>query len=396
MQSSQYIRSYKSNIYKFYIVSFILGIHTVRGVYIPYMMEWGGLTFPQIMILQSYFMFMIFLFEIPSGAIADRVGRNIALMLSALSVTTAAFMYSIVPNIGLFFLAETFWAFSLSLSSGTDEAFLLSSLKTYGKKEKLPIIVGRNQTINLIALTISAPLGSIIAEFISLQFTMVCLAFIYIGAFIVTLTYQEPKLINKKPTQRYLTILKDGFKELRHNKILRILCFDRVFIGVLTFFLFWTYQVYLLAVNIPILWFGFITAVMNITNMLFSLLLPWFLARIKKKLIFLILVDIIIGSSFILLGFSLNPVFGILLLVIIVAFGYPRNLIFVNGINNQIQSENRATVLSAVNMVGSLLMAIAYPFIGLIVEWNPFFVFIIIGWLILLFTSLTLVKNEYL
>jgi MFS family permease len=396
MESSQSSRNYKSNIYKFYIVSFILGIHTVRGVYIPYMMEWGGLTFPQIMILQSYFMFMIFLFEIPSGAIADRIGRNIALMLSALSVVAAAFMYSIVPHIGLFFLAETFWAFSLALSSGTDQAFLLSSLKTYGKKDKLPVIIGRNQTINLIALTISAPLGSIIAEFISLQFTMVCLAFIYIGAFIITLTYKEPKIVIERPTEKYLAILKDGFRELRYNKILRVLCFDRVFIGVLTFFLFWTYQVYLSAVNIPILWFGFIAAAMNIINMIFSILIPWFLARIKKKLIFLILVDIIIGSSFILLGFSTKPILGILLLLVIVAFGYPRNLIYINGINNQIQSENRATVLSAVNMIGSLLMAIAYPFIGLIVEWNPFIVFVIIGWLILFFTTLTQVKNESL
>jgi MFS family permease len=396
MQSSQYLRSYKSNIYKFYIASFILGIHTVRGVYIPYMMEWGGLTFPQIMILQSYFMFMIFLFEIPSGAIADRVGRNIALMLSAFSVAVAAFVYSIVPEIGLFFLAETLWAFSLSLSSGTDQAFLLSSLKTYGKKEKLSIIIGRNQTINLIALTISAPLGSIIAEFISLQFTMVCLGFIYVGAFIVTLTYKEPKIVDRKPSQSYLIILKDGFKELRHNKILSILCLDRVFIGVLTFFLFWTYQVYLLAVNVPILWFGFITAAMNITNMIFSILIPLIITKIKRKLIFLILIDTIIGSSFLLLGFAKDLVLGILLLLVIVAFGYPRNLIYVNGINNQIQSENRATVLSAVNMVGSLFMAISYPFIGLIVEWNPFVVFLIIGWLILFFTTLTLVKNEYL
>ena len=35
-------KSYKSNILKVYIFSFILGIHTVRGVYIPFMTTWGG------------------------------------------------------------------------------------------------------------------------------------------------------------------------------------------------------------------------------------------------------------------------------------------------------------------------------------------------------------------
>lgn len=373
-----------------------MGIHTVRGVYIPFMMDWGGLTFFQIMILQSYFMLMIFLLEIPSGAIADHIGRNIALMLSALSVAIAAFTYSIAPNLLLFFLAETFWAFSSALFSGTQEAFTFNTLKTMNEEKRLPSILGRIQTINLIALTISAPLGGIIAEYISLKFTMTCLSFIYIGGFLTSLTFKEPKIEHEKKSQRYLTILKDGFHELRKNKILRILCFDRVFIGVLTFFLFWTYQIYLEEVNIHRLWFGFILALMNVINMVFTLLIPWFLKLFKKKLLFLITVNLIIGTAFILLGFTVNPILGILFLLVIVAFGYPRYLIYINGINKQIESENRATVLSTINMFGSFLMAIAYPFIGLIVEWNPFVVFIIIGIMILIFTLFTRVKNEYL
>jgi len=92
----------------------------------------------------------------------------------------------------------------------------------------------------------------------------------------------------------------------------------------------------------------------------------------------------------------LNPILGIILLLTIVAFGYPRFLIYVNGINKQIESENRATVLSTVNMFGSFLMAIIYPFIGLAVEWNLFVVFLIIGIVILIFTALTRVKNDFL
>ena len=84
------------------------------------------------------------------------------------------------------------------------------------------------------------------------------------------------------------------------------------------------------------------------------------------------------------------------MLLTIVAFGYPRYLIYVNGINKQIESENRATVLSTINMFGSFLMAIIYPIIGLIVEWNLFAVFIITGIMILIFTVLTRVKNDYL
>ncbi len=82
--------------------------------------------------------------------------------------------------------------------------------------------------------------------------------------------------------------------------------------------------------------------------------------------------------------------------MIIVAFGYPRYLLYVNGINSQVESENRATILSTVNMFGSLIQAIIYPFIGIIVMWNIYAFFIIIGILIIIITIFTRVKNEYL
>ncbi len=44
-------KSYKSNFYKYYVYQFILGIHTIRGVYFAYMTEWGRLNFIEIMAL---------------------------------------------------------------------------------------------------------------------------------------------------------------------------------------------------------------------------------------------------------------------------------------------------------------------------------------------------------
>lgn len=389
-------KNYKSNIYKSYILYFILGIHTVRAVYYAFSTEWGGLTFFQIMILQSYFMFMIFIFEIPSGAIADYLGRKKALSLSGISLVAAATFYSIYPSIFLFFIAETFWAFSMALNSGTQEAFLYSTLKLYGEEKELSKILGRIQTLNLIALTLSAPIGSVIAQMVSLQFTMNCLAIIFFVAFLMTLTLKEPPYKNEKYTKGYLSTLKEGFKELKKNRVLRILCFDRVIIGVLIYFLFWTYQPYLQAVNIALILFGFITSLMNITNAIFMNLIPKLFKSVKKKLALLISIDIINGIAFILLGLTMNPILGIILILTIVGFGYPRFLIYVNGINKQIESEDRATVLSTINMFGSLIMAIIYPFVGLIFMWNFFVVFIILGILILILTLFTRVKSEYL
>lgn len=389
-------KNYKLNIYKSYILYFILGIHTVRAVYYAFSTVWGGLTFFGIMILQSYFMFMIFIFEIPSGAIADYLGRKKALSLAGITLVAAATFYSIYPSIFLFFIAETFWAFALALSSGTQEAFLYSTLKVYGEEKELSKILGRVQTLNLVALTLSAPLGAIIADAFSLQSTMNCLAVVYFAAFLMTFTLKEPPYRNEKDSKSYISTLKEGFKELKNNKVLRILCFDRVFIGVLIFFLFWTYQPFLLSFNTTYFWIGIITSLMNIMNAAFMNIYPKLFKHVKRKILLLVIIDIINGIAFILLGFTMNQILGTILILIIVGFGYPRFLIYVNGINNQIESDDRATVLSTINMIGSLIMAIIYPFVGLIVMWNLYAVFIIIGILILILTLFTRVKSEYL
>ena len=135
---------------------------------------------------------------------------------------------------------------------------------------------------------------------------------------------------------------------------------------------------------------------MNVFNAIFNELIPKFLKKVKKKKMVLISVNIISGIAFILLGFAVIPILGIIMLFLIVSFGYTRGLIYINGINKQIESENRATVLSTINMFGSISMAILYPVIGLIVEWNLFFMFIIIGIMILILTAFSRVKSEYL
>jgi len=389
-------RNYKSNILKYYIFAFILGIHTVRAVYYPYMTIWGGLSFFQMMLLQSYFTAMIVILEIPSGAIADYLGRKTALVLSALSIALAAFTYSIIPNFYIFMLAETFWALGASLMSGTNQAFLYISLKSYGEEENLSKTFGRIQTLNLIALTISAPLGSIIAEFISLQFTMTCLAFIYTVAFIFSFTLKEPKLVdNGYQRENYFAIIKSGFKELKNNKILRTLALDWIPINVLLFFLFWTYQVYFEAIHIPILFFGFILIFMNMTNAIFMNVIPKLLNHSKNKKKFLTIINLINGGAYLLLGVTTFIPLGLAIILTIVAFGYTRYLIFINGINKQIESENRATILSTINMFSSFLRAILYPIIGLLVMWNVFFVFIMTGVLILFLSIFTRTKSEF-
>ncbi|MHA1191855.1 MAG: hypothetical protein ACTSP9_06115 [Promethearchaeota archaeon] len=132
------------------------------------------------------------------------------------------------------------------------------------------------------------------------------------------------------------------------------------------------------------------------TNALFTIIIPKLTEKVKNKLRFLIIVDLINGIAFILMGLTTNLYIGILLILVIVSFGYPRFLIYVNGINRQIEADERATVLSTINMFGSFFMALLNLLVGFIGSLNIFYVFILVGTAIIIFTIFTRAKSEYL
>jgi len=135
---------------------------------------------------------------------------------------------------------------------------------------------------------------------------------------------------------------------------------------------------------------------MNITNALFTVIIPKLTEKVNNKLKLLITVDLINGLAFILMGFTTNLYIGILLILVIVAFGYPRFLIYVNGINRQIEAEERATVLSTINMFGSFSMAVLNLLVGFIGTLNIFYVYLLAGISIILLSIFTRAKSEYL
>ncbi len=72
-------QAYRRNITKAYIFKFLTMFHLIAGVIIPLFTVWGGIKFSQVMILHAFYMLTIFIFEVPTGAIADRFGRKTSL-----------------------------------------------------------------------------------------------------------------------------------------------------------------------------------------------------------------------------------------------------------------------------------------------------------------------------
>jgi hypothetical protein len=235
----------------------------------------------------------------------------------------------------------------------------------------------------LLGIGISAPIGSVIGAMISLQLTM-----------------KEPNHdLVKEKSEKYLKIIKSGVSELIKNRILRKLALNLVITESLVFFLIWTYQLYLEALNFDMEYFGYVVASMTLIQIIFTNLIPRLEKRYSNKKIFLQIYTIIPGIAYISMSLiNLIPI-GIALILIIIGMGFSRRFIFTEGINKQIETENRATVLSAINMIASLIRAVLYPIIGYLTYLtmvNLGLTFILLGAMIIIFTIFSKIKNEYL
>lgn len=388
--------NFEANLWKSHLFQLFAGFHLISGVLLPFYLLWGKIIFIEIMLLQSYFTICIVAFEIPCGAISDYISRKFSLFLGGLATAFAALIYSSFPNIFIFIIGETVFALGFSLLSGTGEAFIFDTLRKLGREEEMSKIMAKNRSFFLAGLGISAPIGSLIPLYFPINFVMAFMFFPFILAALVSISLKEPNHDLEREASNYLTVVKSGFRELKKNSTLRVLAFDFVIIDVLIFLLIWTYQLYLDSLSVPLIFFGFVAASMTLTQIIFFNLVPKLKKRFKNKKLFLLIYTSIPGIAYLLLAFTEIILIGIILILLVIGVGFSRNIIFIGGINKNIEEENRATVLSTISMVRSIIITILYPIIGLLVMWNLRYTFIILGICIILLALISRVKNEHL
>jgi len=388
--------NYRSNIFKLYTYNFMMGFYLLSGVLIPYYLIYGKLTFMQFMFLQSYYAVIILLFQIPFGAISDYISRKLALFLSGLLSAIATLIYGINPNIIFFLIGDTIFALAEALLSGTNESLIYESLKNVKQENKYTKTMAKSNAIFLLSMAISAPLGPIIAIYFSLPMVMIFMFFPYLFGTFVALTFKEPIKNGHNKNVNFFKTLKSGFKEIKCDKILRILVFDMIIIEILVLVLLYTYQFYLYQLNVPIIYFGIIASSYYLIQIVFTILIPKVGNQIKNKKKYLTINTIAPGIAYILIGIIFFIPIIVILILIAFGFGFSRYIIFDKSINDRINIENRATVLNTINTIRLILKALLLPIIAFFALWNINLIFVIIGALIIILALKSKVKKEYL
>ncbi|MHA1768056.1 MAG: MFS transporter, partial [Promethearchaeota archaeon] len=227
---------YKRNIPLLYALNIIMRIHFFGSVMIPFFQDWGGISFSEIMILESIFTGAIFIFEIPTGTIADKFGRKLSLNLSYIINAIAVMVYVIYPRFYVFALGEMIWALALALNSGAMEAIIYDSLLELGREKESKKIFARMNSYGLIAMMIGTIAGGIIASIGGLRITMTLSAIPLLIGFVISFFLKEPSKHKLSKKDSPWKIFRKGLKNVKDNKGLRGLIVDMIVLSVIAYY----------------------------------------------------------------------------------------------------------------------------------------------------------------
>ncbi|MCK4427171.1 MAG: MFS transporter [candidate division Zixibacteria bacterium] len=364
----------EKNILKFYWYRFTkFGLFHIAIMVLFYQQR--GLSFSQIMILQSFYYFAKVFSEVPTGALADRFGRKKSLVIGSFCHSSAYLLIFLSHSFILFNLGEIIAGISMSFAYGADSALAYDTLKNLGREKEYQKVEGNAHSMRLLAFAIFAPIGGLLAT-LNLALPYLASSIVIFLSGLLALTFVEPgkegSKVQKFKGSRF-EVRKKYYHEIRRSLNLMlnekrilwlVLFFSLVFLA--TRLGFWTYQPYMKKVGVPVSLFGVVFASFHLFTALFSKYADKIEKALKENLTllimpFLVIVSFVLMSRFLFL-WSIGFIF---LQQVSMATHEP---ILKNYLNRYTSSDIRATMFSVQHMAGNLVFAVTAPFLGSFVD----------------------------
>ena len=360
-------RALAANVWKSYVYTFLMELPLSAPIWVLYLREARGLTLTEITFLEVPIFLLITLAEVPTGAVADRFGRRISLVIASAVLAVSMLVYGVAATYPLILLSNFTWGLAFTFRSGADTALLFDSLKAIGREADFAKINGRSWALSSTAMLLGLLLGAPLAAAFGYTAAITVAAIVHGCALPIALSMREPREVAAHEREPYLRTLTAGVAEVWRRPPLRWLF---LFSGVMTpaavapLVLF--QQPWLAQQGVPVAWVGLWQSPVQAAQILGSLALPWALARAGERASYAALpLAVFLG------GVALAGVDRAWIAVAFVAMALARGLqgpLVDNTINHRIESQRRATVLSVHSVVRNAMMAIAWPIGGVIAD----------------------------
>ena len=337
-RNSSVIRSHR-------ILFMALGI--AAPVIVLFLMD-NGLKLSEVLLLEALFAITMAVFEVPSGYIADRIGRKRTIIAGGLFMVAAQCVYFSSAVFSEFLIAELLIAVGIALISGADEALLYDSLAERGRKGEFAMMWGNVTSAELLAGAGYTLLGGTVGAAYGFR-----VLFIIIGAGLLLMVLNARRLTEPRRETALAEgghmreILAVGVRCFKGNTVMLQIIIVATLFHMLNQTSFWLHQPIFEVRKLPIELFGIAFAIINI----FAAFLSRRLSRVRERRGMhwcLLAGSLIAALSGLLIAAFDTPV----MLIAVLGFQVIRvmhRVVFAPALNEQIE-EYRATVISVANL----------------------------------------------
>lgn len=386
----------KRNILALYISEIILGTFFQLPIWIAYQSRF--LSFEQIAFFASLALITEVLMQMPTGAFADLYGRRMSLAIGNLFMALPMFLIAITPKPEIMWAYAMMWGLGTAFCMGTSKPILYDSLKTKGKENLYPKILGKSTIAFQISAAISIASGGYLYQ-ISPNLPYFVSGFASLLGLITSFLFIEPKADKRNfNISEFININRSGFAEIFKNSYMTKLTI--LFILILSigqasqqFFV----QPYMVELGMNEIQRSWVAMIIKISIALLGAKLIY-IKKIYENKFFILIIPLLMVISLIPAKFTSLP-FAYLNFILIAFVSGNTNLFISPEINENIKSEFRSTALSAQKMIASFMRALIQwvsAFVIVNQSVGSFYTYLGIFSLVIIFPlSLSLIKQKH-
>jgi MFS family permease len=348
--------------------SLIWGINTI------FLLD-AGLTNLEAFAANSFFAAGMLLFEVPTGVVADVWGRRASFLLGTVTLAVTTVMYVLLWQVEAHFVLWALVSLLLGLGftffSGATEAWLVDALRATAFEGPLESVLARGQIISGVAMLGGSVAGGYLAQVTNLGVPFLLRAVILAAMFAVAFGLMHdigftPKR-GGRPLSQMRRIFRSSVDQGLRVPAVRYLMLAAPFTGGVALYVFYALQPYLLdlygndhAYGIA----GLAAAIVAGAQILGGVAATGIRKLFRRRTSALLTAEVL--SALTLVGVGLGNSFWVVIGLIVVwgmlfAATMPIRQAY---INDQIPSEQRATILSFDSLMASSGGVAAQPVLG--------------------------------
>ncbi|MCT4612349.1 MAG: MFS transporter [Clostridia bacterium] len=341
----------KSNIWKIYAKNFSENLLIAWAVHKLYFTQALGITMQEMAYFTLAITIVHIILEIPSGFIADKLGLKKTLLVAKTINIARIYFYINAKGLLDIVIAYAMSSVASSLKSGAEEAMIYESLKEENRKEQYEKVLGMASLAKAIGFGLGIFLGSIIFNGYNYRQLFIITLIPMSISYILLLIQKEPDIEEKKDSSNleFKKAIKEAFRELFSSKqIVFVIIYSFIVKGIVRILGHYD-ELYLIALSLPVVYWGVIRNIFNISEGIGGILSQKLKERYGYKNNFTV---IIIISSILLYIFTMNiGLATILVMSILLILGNIGITLTSGYINDRVSSKLRATTLSIKNLI---------------------------------------------